>query len=191
MHAPSQPFDAITAFAVPNPNCSSQSQSVFSGLVALQVALPSRSLSLLRTDKFLSRQSFQPSTPSWFPINKNLWTSSFVLFSGGFCLFFLSSLYWVIEVKWWRGKWTMPILVLGMNAIVGFVADSLVYGPGYSFTVKTQNGASVSWHEVAQLHLMSFGLSVPSASLVYSLGAMLFCWLLLWLLWRKQIFIKI
>jgi hypothetical protein len=46
-------LDAITAFAVPNPNCSSQSQSVFSGLVALQVALVSRSLSLLRTGKVL------------------------------------------------------------------------------------------------------------------------------------------
>jgi hypothetical protein len=44
-------LDAITAFAVPNPNCSSQNQSVFSGLVARQVALPSRSLSLLRTGK--------------------------------------------------------------------------------------------------------------------------------------------
>jgi hypothetical protein len=44
-------LDAITAFAVPNPNCSSQSQSVFSGLVALQVTLPSGSLSLLRVDK--------------------------------------------------------------------------------------------------------------------------------------------
>ena len=46
-------LDVITAFAVPNPNCSSQSQSVFSGLVALQVALPSRSPSLLRTGKVL------------------------------------------------------------------------------------------------------------------------------------------
>jgi hypothetical protein len=45
-------LDAITAFAVPNPNCPSQDQSVFSGLVALQVALLNRSLSLLRTDKF-------------------------------------------------------------------------------------------------------------------------------------------
>jgi len=41
-------LDAITAFAVPNPNCSSQKQSVFSGLIALQVAQKSRSLSLLR-----------------------------------------------------------------------------------------------------------------------------------------------
>jgi len=46
-------LDAITAFAVPNPNCSSQSQSVFSGLVALRVAPVSRSLSLLRTGKVL------------------------------------------------------------------------------------------------------------------------------------------
>jgi hypothetical protein len=45
-------FDVITAFAVPNPNCSSQSQSVFSGLVALQVALPGLSPSLLRTGFF-------------------------------------------------------------------------------------------------------------------------------------------
>jgi hypothetical protein len=44
-------LDAIAAFTVPNPSSSSQSQSVFSGLVALQVALPSRSLSLLRTGK--------------------------------------------------------------------------------------------------------------------------------------------
>jgi len=48
-------LDAITAFAVPNPNCSSQSQSVFSGPVALRVAPFSRSPSLLRTGKFLSK----------------------------------------------------------------------------------------------------------------------------------------
>ena len=76
----------------------------------------------------------------WFPINKNLWTSSFVLFSGGFALVFLAFLYWVLEIKRWRGVWTMPILVFGMNAIAGFVADSLVYGPGYSFTVKSPSG---------------------------------------------------
>jgi hypothetical protein len=47
-------LDAITAFADPNPNCSSQNQLVFSGLVARQVALPGRSLSLLRSSKVYS-----------------------------------------------------------------------------------------------------------------------------------------
>jgi predicted acyltransferase len=127
----------------------------------------------------------------WFPINKNLWTSSFALFTGGFALVFLAFLYWVLEIKQWRGPWTMPILVLGMNAIAGFVADSLVYGPGYSFTVKGHNEAIISWHEAAQLRLVSFGLSVANASLIYSLAAVLFCWILLWFLWRKRIFIKV
>jgi predicted acyltransferase len=127
----------------------------------------------------------------WFPINKNLWTSSFVLFSGGFALLFMSLLYWMIEGKGWRGRWTMPILVFGMNAIAGFVADSLIYGPGYTFTAKGPTGASMNWHEVAQAWLEVSGLSTANASLVYSLGAVAICWILLWVLWRKKIFLKI
>jgi len=127
----------------------------------------------------------------WFPINKNLWTSSFVLLTGGFALAFLGLLYWIIEIKNWRGAWTTPILVFGMNAIVGFLADSVVWGPGYTFTAKSPSGASMNWHEAAQAWLVSFGLNAPNASLVYSIGAVMFCWLLLWLLWRKRIFIKV
>jgi predicted acyltransferase len=127
----------------------------------------------------------------WFPINKNLWTSSFVLFSGGFALVFLALLYWMLEIKGWRGAWTIPILVLGANAIAGFVADSLVYGPGYTFTVKHADGTTLSWHDAAQAKLVLFGASPPNASLIYSLGAVLFCWILLWLLWRKRVFLKV
>ncbi|MGA7854846.1 MAG: hypothetical protein WCA15_16085 [Candidatus Acidiferrales bacterium] len=127
----------------------------------------------------------------WFPINKNLWTSSFVLFTGGFALIFLALLYWILEIKKWCGAWTMPILVFGMNAIAGFVADSLVYGPGYSFTVKNSSGVAISWHDAAQAHLQTLGANPPNASLIYSLGAVLFCWILLWLLWRKRIFLKV
>jgi predicted acyltransferase len=127
----------------------------------------------------------------WFPINKNLWTSSFVLFAGGFSLVFLALLYWILEIKQWRGAWTMPILVFGMNAIAGFVADSFVYGPGYTFTVKGANGTAVMWHDAAQAWLMSLGANAANASLIYSVAAILFCWALLWLLWRKKIFIKV
>jgi hypothetical protein len=51
-------LDAITAFAVPNPNFSSQRQSVFSGLVVLRVTPANRSLSLLRTGQFYLSQPF-------------------------------------------------------------------------------------------------------------------------------------
>ena len=127
----------------------------------------------------------------WFPIIKNLWTSSFVLFTAGFALVFLALLYWILEIRQWRGAWTMPILVLGMNAITAFVADAVVYGPGYSFNAKGPNGTSMPWHEAAQAYLESFGLSTPTASLIYSLAALSFCWFLLWLLWRKRVFIKV
>jgi predicted acyltransferase len=127
----------------------------------------------------------------WFPINKNLWTSSFVLFSGGFALVFLAFLYWVLEIKQWRGAWTTPILVFGMNAIAGFVADSLVYGAGYTFTVKAANGSTMNWHEAAQAWLVSSRASAANASLIYSLAAVGLCWTLLWLLWRKKIFLKV
>jgi predicted acyltransferase len=127
----------------------------------------------------------------WFPINKYLWTSSFVLFTGGFALVFLAFLYWMLEIKRWRGAWTMPILVFGMNAIAGFVADSLVYGPGYSFTVTGANRADVMWHDAAQARFMSLGLDPANASLLYSIAAVAFCWLLLWPLWRTKIFIKV
>ncbi len=126
----------------------------------------------------------------WFPINKHLWTSSFVLFTGGVALVFLALLYWMLEIKRWRGAWTMPILVFGMNAMAGFVADSFVYGPGYSFTVKDASGTAVAWHDAVQAHLESLGASPANASLIYSAGAVLFCWLLLYPLWRKKIFIK-
>lgn len=127
----------------------------------------------------------------WFPINKNLWTSSFVLFTGGFALVMLAILFWVLEVRQWRGRWTTPILVFGMNAIAGFVADSLVYGPGYTFMAKGPTGARMNWHEAAQANLEAFGLSMPNASLAYSIVSLAFCWCLLWLLWRKEIFLKV
>jgi predicted acyltransferase len=127
----------------------------------------------------------------WFPINKNLWTSSFVLLTAGFALVFLAFLYSVLEIKNCRGIWTMPFLVLGMNAIVGFVADSLVYGPGYMFTAQGPGGTRMNLHDTAQAYLQSLGLSAANASLVYSMFAVLFCWFLLWLLWRKRILIKI
>jgi predicted acyltransferase len=127
----------------------------------------------------------------WFPINKNLWTSSFVLFSGGFALLTLACFYWLLEIKRWRGAWTTPILVLGMNAIGGFIADSLVYGPGYTFQMKGSGGTPVSWHEGINDRFVSWVGNAQIASLMYSIGAVLFCWTLLWLLWRKKILLKI
>ena len=52
----------------------------------------------------------------WFPVIKHLWTSSFVLFSGGICLLLLALFYLVIDV-WGFKKWAFGFVVIGMNAI--------------------------------------------------------------------------
>jgi len=85
----------------------------------------------------------------------------------------------------------MPILVFGMNAIAGFVADSFVYGPGYSWSVKGANGAAVLLHDAAQARLDALIADPANAALLFSVASVLFCWVLLWLLWRKRVFLKV
>jgi predicted acyltransferase len=62
---------------------------------------------------------------AWFPINKKLWTSSFVVFTAGMALVCLALCYWLVDIQRWRG-WTKPILVFGANSIVAYIfADFL------------------------------------------------------------------
>jgi predicted acyltransferase len=131
---------------------------------------------------------------SWglvFPINKHLWTSSFTVLSAGFALVTLAAFTWVLEARRWRGAWTMPLLVLGMNPIVGFVADALVYGPGYAVELSGTDREKVPLHEVMSDRLVNLGVGDALASLVYSALAVAFVWALLFLLWRRRMFLKI
>lgn len=125
----------------------------------------------------------------WFPINKKLWTSSFVLFTAGFALVVLALCYWVLDVRKLRGRWTMPVLVFGMNAIAAYVFSEMlaalldrISGPG---------GESLQgwiYHHV----FTSVG-APPSAnaSLAYSLSFVFVCWLFAFILYRERIFLKV
>ncbi len=114
-----------------------------------------------------------------FPINKHLWTSSFAVFTAGVALLGLAAFTWVLEVKRWRGAWTTPFLVFGLNPIAGYVGDALVYGPGYAFELSSPDGEKVPLHEVLSRQLVGAGLSDGLASLVYSVLAVAFVWCLL------------
>lgn len=56
-----------------------------------------------------------------FPIIKNRWTSTYVLWAGGWSYLALAAFYWVIDVRHYR-KWAFPFIVIGMNAIVAYMA---------------------------------------------------------------------
>ena len=73
-------------------------------------------IALLAAGKFLDL---------WFPINKNLWSSSYVVFTAGAALLLLGICYWVIDVKGYK-KWAKPFIVFGLNAITVFVASGII-----------------------------------------------------------------
>jgi predicted acyltransferase len=59
-----------------------------------------------------------------FPINKLIWSSSYVLYSAGWSLILLALFYWIIDVRGWR-KWAFPFVVIGLNPITIYVAQAL------------------------------------------------------------------
>ena len=113
----------------------------------------------------------------WFPINKNLWTSSYVLFTAGCALICLAACYWVGDIKRHRGGWSKPFLIFGVNSITAYVISELIGGwlgwKGYTFR-------SPAW-------MGSAGLS----SLLYSLVVLLLCFIPVWWLYRRHIFLKV
>ena len=60
-----------------------------------------------------------------FPINKKIWTSSYVLFTGGMAMLTLASLIWLIDIKGYN-KWTRHFIYFGMNSMVVFVGSGLL-----------------------------------------------------------------
>ena len=113
----------------------------------------------------------------WFPINKNLWTSSYVVFTAGGALICLALCCWVTDIKLHRGWWTKPFVILGTNAITAYVLSQLI-------------GGWFGWdHLFAFQHLTT---SSPAlGSLFHSLLILCFCFLPVWWMYRKKLFLKV
>lgn len=109
-----------------------------------------------------------------FPVIRLIWTSSMVLYAGGYSLLLLAFFYWMIDVKMLR-KWAFFFIVIGMNSIVIFVLPNFVnFGALPVFLLR-----GVIHH-------------CPSLEpLMVAVGTMAAEWLLLWCLFRCQIFIRV
>jgi predicted acyltransferase len=128
----------------------------------------------------------------WFPINKKLWTSSFVLFTAGFGLVILALCYWLYDVRKQRGPWAMPALVFGMNAIAAYVLSEVLASTLGSVHFGSSGGGN-SLQTTIYRHVFTSPGAAPSAnaSLAYSISFVLVCWLAMWWLYRKKIYLKI
>ncbi len=134
-----------------------------------------------------------------FPINKNLWTSSYVLFAAGLALLALGVLYWLMDIRRFKetraGKWlTFPWLVFGSNAIAAFcVSEFLVINMIWIKVPDSSgpNGNPVTAWFWTYHNLFAFNGSTNVTSLAFAIAFVAVCFIPNWLLWRKRIFLKV
>ncbi|MGI9034708.1 MAG: acyltransferase family protein, partial [Pyrinomonadaceae bacterium] len=126
----------------------------------------------------------------WFPINKSLWTSSYVVYMAGLALCFLGFCYWLIDIKGYR-KWTKPFVIFGSNALALYFFSSIFARIMNNITWRAPNGTATN---VQNWIFETFfaPLAAPfNASLIYSICYILLWLFLMWLLYRKRIFLKV
>jgi len=128
-----------------------------------------------------------------FPINKKLWTSSYVLFAGGLSLLLLALCLLIVDLpekspdRPDRSRFLMPFFVFGTNAITAYVFSELLQSAVSSIHPRPHVNLS-------QLIYQSIQHVVPNqafASLLYSLGFVAVCWLFTSVLYRRRIFIRV
>ena len=110
-----------------------------------------------------------------FPVNKMLWSSSFVLVVGAYSLGMFALFYYIIDVRGWQ-KWTLFFRVIGLNSITIYMAQSII-----------------SFSSVNRFFLGGLVGLVPEAwgTVIYAFGYVAICWLFLYFLYKKNTFLKI
>ena len=111
-----------------------------------------------------------------FPLNKHLWTSSFVLWTCGWGSLLLAFFYWAIDVRGWLRAFGAFFAVIGMNSVLIYMSGKFL---SYDYTARALFGGLAS--------------AVPPAvgSLILAVGVFAVEWTLFWFLKRQKIFLKV
>jgi predicted acyltransferase len=126
----------------------------------------------------------------WFPINKRLWTSSYVLFAAGWTLLILAICYFAIEIRKHAGSWTYPWRIFGANAIFTYAFAELLSTVLEIIHVGNA-GQAITLKDLIYTRIFSPIVNPSFGSLLYSLSYVLVCFVPAVMLFRKRIFIKI
>ncbi len=134
----------------------------------------------------------------WLPINKKLWTSSYVLVAAGWALLALAAIYWLLDVKQAHlksklvGALIWPFQVFGSNAIAAYTVSVVFIKLMILIHVGTQpNGRPLTLLGWVYNRLFAFHGSTPWTSHGFAVAFTLLCFLPIWCLWRRKIFLKI
>ncbi len=127
----------------------------------------------------------------WFPLNKNMWTSSFVLVAAGYSLALLAFAFWAIEVRNWRKGWTWVWLVFGSNAIAAYMFSELLPGVLDNVSVPDGPGRRAALNVVIFEHIFARIPDPHWAAFAYSVTFTAVCFIPVWILYHKKIFLKV
>ncbi len=117
----------------------------------------------------------------FFPINKALWTSSFVLYTGGLATIGLALSYWLIDVQG-RKRFTSPFVAFGANAITAYVLSDFI--PHYINKIR------IGKQSIYQICFEPYFTS-NTASLISAIFIVFIIWIVMWVLYKRKITIKI
>ncbi|MGB3511225.1 MAG: heparan-alpha-glucosaminide N-acetyltransferase domain-containing protein [Microcoleaceae cyanobacterium] len=125
----------------------------------------------------------------FFPINKALWTSSYVVFTAGWALLLLAACYEAIEVRGWQ-KWSRPFEVMGLNAIFIFVASGfLARLMIYNNVSRVENSPNIkTW--IYEQFFQSWAGPL-NGSLLFAIINVLFWWVISEFMYRRGWFFKV
>jgi predicted acyltransferase len=125
----------------------------------------------------------------WFPINKNLWTSSYVLFTAGAALLGLAVCYGLVEV-WGKTRWAIPAWVFGANPLTAFVGSGLLARILGRVQVSGTDGP-ISLQHWAYRNLFANWAGPLNGSLAYAVAFVVLWLALLWPLYRKGWLVRV
>lgn len=125
-----------------------------------------------------------------FPINKNIWTSSYVVFTAGTACVSLATIMWLVDVKRYDW-WTRPFVIYGMNPILAYVGSQLMARMIYSILKVDYRGASVALQSAIYDAGFASWLEPKNASLAFALSVVLVWYAIVYVLYRKSIFLKV
>ncbi len=126
----------------------------------------------------------------WFPLNKNMWTSSYVLVAAGYSLALMTVVFWAVEQKGWREGWIWIWLVLGSNAIAAYMFSELL--PGVLHNVHFMSGGKRT--DVITFVFEHVFAHIPDpgwAAFAYSVSFTAVCFVPMWALYRRRVFVKV
>jgi predicted acyltransferase len=125
-----------------------------------------------------------------FPINKSLWTSSYVLFTAGMACVALATIMWIVDYVNVNG-WTKPFVVYGVNPIVAFVGSGVMARLIYTLWHVNYNGKSTAIQDAIYQSVFLPWLPERVASLAFALTFVLLWSGILLVLYRKKIILKV